>query len=48
MRCTLRRLVTSTVLLVLLGWLVISSSSYLFDMRQKSILRYQIEQEMKK
>lgn len=48
MRCSLKRLCLSVLLVVFLGWFVYSFSSYLVDVRQKSILRYQIEQEMKK
>ena len=45
-RCSLKKLVISIVTVTTLGWAVFLFYNYVFAMRQKSILRYQIEQEL--
>ena len=45
-RCSLKKLVISIVIITTLGWTVFLFYNYVFAMRQKSILRYQIEQEL--
>ena len=46
MRCSPKRLVLSFGVLVISSWLFFLTANYFFNMRQKSILRFQIEQEM--
>lgn len=48
MRCSLKRLVLSIAIVVIGSWLVFLGGNYFFNIRQKSILRYQIEQELSK
>ena len=45
-RCSLKKLVISIVVITTLGWTMFLFYNYVFAMRQKSILRYQIEQEL--
>ena len=46
MRCSLKRLVLSIGLVVIGAWIVFITISYFFNIRQKSIIRYQLELEM--
>lgn len=48
MRCSLKRLVVCVGVGVIGLWLLFYAASYYFSIRQKSILRYQIEQELSK
>lgn len=47
-RCSLKRLVLAILTMTALGWTVFLFYNHVFAMRQKSILRYQIEQELEK
>ena len=47
-RCSLKRLVLSILTVTALGWTVFLFYNHAFAMRQKSILRYQIERELGK
>lgn len=47
-RCSLKRLVLAILTMTALGWTVFLFYNHVFAMRQKSILRYQIERELEK
>ena len=46
MRCNLKRMILCFGVLVISSWLFFLTANYFVNMRQKSILRFQIEQEM--
>ena len=47
-RCSLKKLVLITVATISVVWLGFLGYGYVFTVRQKSILRYKLEEELKR
>ena len=47
-RCSLKKIVLVTVATISVVWLGFLGSGYVFAVRQKSILRYKLEEELKR